>query len=563
MAKMKSSKAPKSKLKAKSARTPRTAKAKKPNRTAVEKNPELTELTLALNHPGLTNFLRAGLGGLAATLRAQAKILNPKAKWPSPFSVADGEATVTSQAIHLRFGTKGPLKFFEALLKNTFRIEKPGVVYIPGTIEPGTDDVVALQIAQQRAYKRTFLQHGSTTKFTSSEKTHQYEIDDKSYRLSLKPYKSFAHQDALELIAKALTGKTTRMAGWVNPGASQRHVSFPETICDYQLVEAIAGIFAMVGCISMLGAGSTGLLVIPRPTDLVTFARTRPRLTPRTVKEFTVAGIGDAAMAVLVAVKFVGNNRYESGVGELNVSIFRTLAWAKQQKSRAQTLRICSPSDDVLDQYEHLESVLPSRLVVKSEEADVDEDGDDFFVATSALRGFVAENMANGRRWYTHFSTATVGGKKPRFIHYYRERDGGHGALYPEEKKGLIAMEQHLENAELALVKSVHQALRQRFAQIAEESKDVKATMLNRFDGERDKWRLAFAGSKTADQIRTALADLWSRAGSNKELQSSWAIVLPLLRADRWQSARDLALIALASYQSVKNETSTIETDKE
>jgi CRISPR-associated protein Cas8a1/Csx13 len=201
---------------------------------------------------------------------------------------------------------------------------------------------------------------------------------------------------------------------------------------------------------------------------------------------------------------------------------------------------------------------------VKAENADSDDDGDDFFVATSALRGFVSENMANGRRWYANFATATVGGKTPRFIHYYRERDGGHGALYPEEKKGLIAMETHLEAAELALVRSVHQALRQRFAQIADESSDVKATMLNRFDGERDKWRLAFAGSKTADQIRAALADLWSRAGSNKELQASWTVVIPLLRADRWQSARDLALIALASYQSNKNELAATEAlDKE
>ena len=74
--------------------------------------------------------------------------------------------------------------------------------------------------------------------------------------------------------------------------------------------------------------------------------------------------------------------------------------------------------------------------------------------------------------------------------------------------------------------------------------------MKNRFQGEREHWRIAFVGAKTQDQIRAALSDLWSRAGTNAELQRGWQKVLPLLRADHWQVARDLALVALASYES-------------
>jgi hypothetical protein len=49
--------------------------------------------------------------------------------------------------------------------------------------------------------------------------------------------------------------------------------------------------------------------------------------------------------------------------------------------------------------------------------------------------------------------------------------------------------------------------------------------------------------------VRFALADLWSRAGTVKELQSGWQAVVSLLQDDNWQAARDLALVALASYE--------------
>src|SRR5438132_8551084 len=108
------------------------------------------------------------------------------------------------------------------------------------------------------------------------------------------------------------------------------------------------------------------------------------------------------------------------------------------------------------------------------------------FVATSALRGFLADNIARGRPWHQGFASARTGGKKPRFIHYYRDRDGkGFGALYPQEREGLIAMLEHLDDAERALVRSVHLALRQRFGAIADECRELsKATMHNRFEAE-------------------------------------------------------------------------------
>ncbi len=115
-------------------------------------------------------------------------------------------------------------------------------------------------------------------------------------------------------------------------------------------------------------------------------------------------------------------------------------------------------------------------------------------------------------------------------------------------------MTEHLGDAERALVESVHLALRQRFGAIAEATRDNPVTMSNRFEAERERWRLRFSGAKTQPLVREALSDLWSRAGTNRVLQDRWPQILALLSSTRWPEARDLALVALASYRGDKGD---------
>jgi CRISPR-associated protein Cas8a1/Csx13 len=81
--------------------------------------------------------------------------------------------------------------------------------------------------------------------------------------------------------------------------------------------------------------------------------------------------------------------------------------------------------------------------------------------------------------------------------------------------------------------------------------------MKNRWRGEYDRWRLAFAGAKTADQFRHSLCDLFGRAGVNSVLREQWREVLPMLDAGHWQLTRDLAMLALASYKGKGAEETT------
>jgi CRISPR-associated protein Cas8a1/Csx13 len=176
------------------------------------------------------------------------------------------------------------------------------------------------------------------------------------------------------------------------------------------------------------------------------------------------------------------------------------------------------------------------RIVTERQEA---------FRADSIVRPLVAANLATGWPWYQGF-VKLMTRTNPATNKPYRNQ-------LPFERKGLhdmISDDAMWDTAgEKTIVQAVHESLRCRYGQIANENKGSPAAMRNRFSGEYDKWRLAFAGAKTVDQFRRALCDLFSRAGNNAVLRKSWQEILPMLHAASWQHARDLALLGLCSYQ--------------
>jgi CRISPR-associated protein Cas8a1/Csx13 len=511
-----------------------------------------TEVVIGLGDPGMTPFLRAGLGGLAASLRAILRRASPKTAWPSPVPLGPGSATVEPRRVTIRWPEDKASKVLEVLFDASFRLAD-GIIDLPGTYEPNEARPLEVRAAVQRAHKQTILQHGKYTTKAGAATTVTLRIDDVDRAIQVQRYKAFLHQDKWDDIAKRLPARALDLAGWAHPGAAQRHVAFGATKWSFTPMQALCGCFALVGCVAFNLRG--GALVILEPSDLVRFAEVRPRLTPWTLAETSVSGVGDAVLAVQLALRMDAASREHPGVGQAHGVLMRPAPWDKKQKYRIATLSPGTVPDAVLDAYGALVRELPAKVRARQADEDEEDASDDaeegIFVTTSVLRGFIAENLAAGRRWYRGFSTATTGGKKPRFIHYYRSRERRNlGALWPEERKGLIRMNEELDHAERALVRSVHLAIRQRFGKIADETKDNPVAREKRWDNERDRLRYAFAGSKTPDQIRAALADLWSRAGTNAELQAKWKDVLPLLRPDRWQLARDLALVALASYAS-------------
>ena len=111
-----------------------------------------------------------------------------------------------------------------------------------------------------------------------------------------------------------------------------------------------------------------------------------------------------------------------------------------------------------------------------------------------------------------------------------------------------------------SLVLAVQEALKCCYGKANSDKGLSESAKKNRLENEYERWRIAFSGAKTPEQFRYSLSDMFSRAKSVPELKSEWEKIMNLLLT-YWQSARDLALIGLASYKG--KETDTPSTDEQ
>lgn len=499
-------------------------------------------LRIGLHDPGMTPILRAGLGGLAAALRA----IGPQALEPH------GTAIINADAITLDWREPGKATAFcEALFAACFRLDAQGLIDLPGTYQGVQDTLIRAALTQ--ALRLTFLQHGSSAGKDGKLRACAIEIDGETHHVGIQPYKDFTHQGMGAVIGECLDKplakrKPLQLAGWANPGAVERHVGLGCTDLDYQPSTALCACFTLVGCVSLQGYRGAGALIVPDPVDLPRFAGVRPHLTPQRLADCHVSSVGDGTLAIQVALRSAEWQEGGTGIANFAAMTLRATTWASQQKSRVDTFSCQRFSQADLIAFQHLTALCPPRILLTKPPKKGELGG--YWAIPSNLRGFVADNLARGRPWYQGFAQARTLDDPPKWIHrFYSPKDDLGGLRFPDDRQGLIAMTATLDEAEGLFIASIHTALRQRFGAIASENQGAPAAFRNRLQGERDKWRLAFAGAKTHEQIRSSLADLWSRAGTVKELQTGYATILPLLKPDRWEVARDLALIALASYQ--------------
>ena len=501
-----------------------------------------TTLRIGLFDPGMTPLLRAGLGGLAAAARTIGE--RPLA--------GRGSVMVTADAVVLDWRSPERLSpFLEALFGACFAIRE-GLIDLPGS-HPG-DPPLEVRVAISDALRFTFLQHVSSAKKAGAASTRIFEIDEKPYQVLVQGYRAYVHQDHWKSIAKELGKPADKigpvyLAGWANPGAVERHVALGCSHIAYTPAQAICACFALIGCLSYQGPNRSGVLIIPEPADLRRFAGMRPHLAPRTLKECFIASPGDGVLAIHAALRAESLRQAADGLAGMTAMALRSTSWARQQKTRTDALVAQRYPVPVLEAFNELMLCCPSRIVATKGKKTGGPGG--YWGIPSSLRGFVADNLARIRPFYMGFSKARTRDDPPRFLHRFHSNNDNLGALRnPDDQKGLIAMTATLDEAERRLVAAIHTALKQRFGAIAAENEGRPAAFKNRCQGERDKWRLALSGARTHEQVRHALASLWSRAGTVRELQGDgWQALQPLLRPEVWEAARDLALIALASYQ--------------
>ena len=494
----------------------------------------MESLTCDLFAPGMTPLHRAGLGGLVSTLRWIDRSL-PDAERPH------GNWTIDERSVTLTWEKNGGAKpFFDQLFSLAFQIRE-GLIHLPGQCGP-LPPRLEVRAALHDGLLSSFYGHGKSRRREKKSEERTYEIDECVISFSYFPVSWYGPQKyGSSDVVKSLK-KPVEVRRHLYPGAMQRHAAYPQSLATQGARLVLPLCFAPVGTISLKTRGKDGkknacALLIPDLQTLSGVEYEIQGLIPETARDCQVDSVADAALQAKLRLR-MRNMLEPEKIGAIRCILFCREVWNMQMTAPSTVLEVGNAATDVaLDQFETAMAVLAPPRPRQNKKGE-------YFWPRSYIRPFVAENLATGRPWYAGFSHLMTArdsvSNNPIRSHLYYER------------KGLSDMTQKIpwsHPEEEVIVRAVHEAVRCRYGRIAAENTGNQAAMKNRMAREYERQRLAFVGAKTADALRHALADLWSRAGSNSVLREAWPQVLPLLSDAKWQLTRDLALIALASYQ--------------
>lgn len=111
------------------------------------------------------------------------------------------------------------------------------------------------------------------------------------------------------------------------------------------------------------------------------------------------------------------------------------------------------------------------------------------------------------------------------------------------------------DERERLFIKVCHESWRRRLGKLGERSTREGSNFPSLARKEAERLRTSLARCKNADTLRETVVDFWSRGGGNELLQGDGLIsLLPLFSERNWRKSKDLALLALVSYQPQSTE---------
>ncbi len=506
-----------------------------------------SEMTIKLSTPGMTSLHKAGLAGLYMTLSA---FDERKEK------IEGLEWQLDSKQVTLRWMPELIKSSFEQLIAKSFWLDDEGFIRLTG-LEPATTPTHGQRHQLYTALLNSFLQFGPHRP-TGSKRTLSYEVDERvCWIKEFAPITKFRHQDAVKDFVENQSGfkDSIEAAGWLYPGGGQRHVAHVNTKLNEPLELALTLLFAPVGVIyyalksRVKGRKARLAMLIPEVQDLKMYADMRRVIAAQGVLDMTASGASDAALRLITAVE---TNRASNEFAELSngsflcrVVTFGIVSWNEKQKIRTYTRTVVSGNLPGLENYRIAAALFKNRWQMVKEKRDRKgniTEPERFFVTTYSAREFIADNIAQGKVWYHDLAT------------YMNVKEAREGLLY--ERKEIHEMIEHAsfdnEN-ERTFIRVCHESWRRRLGKLGERARkeNLGDSGFGRLvSKEREKLRTSLARSKNADTLRETVVDFWARGGANQHLQGDGLLkLLPLFDEKNWRKSRDLALLALISYQ--------------
>jgi len=500
------------------------------------------KMTIKLNAPGMTSLHKTGLAGLYMTLRAFDET-NEKVRGLA-WDIQPTEVTLDWQE-------EKPRAAFEELINKSFWLDG-GFIRLKG-LEIAQPPNLDQKYQLYTALLNSFLQFGPHRP-TESKRDLRVEVDDRTQWIrDFAPIKEFRHQFASSdfINEKGEFKKSIEAAGWLYPGAGQRHVMYAGTKLNETPELALALLFAPVGVIYYTiksrakGRKARLAMLIPEIPDLSLYAELRQSFARKGVFELTASSASDAALRMLTEIATGKAARFLAtvfcGSFVCRVITFGIVSWNEKQKSRTYSRTIVSGQLRGFDNYMKAHAIFENRwqqIAVKVDRQRQTEP-ERSFVTTFSAREFIADNVASGKAWYQDIAS------------YLSNQDTRDQLLYErKELNEMVRTASFDEESERLFIEICHESWRRRLGKLGQRATSERTSFSALASKEAERLRSSLIRCKNAETLRETVVDFWSRAGANRSLRGTGVInLLRLFDENNWKKARDLALLSLISYQ--------------
>ena len=499
-------------------------------------------MVLKLNAPSLTSLHKAGLAGLYMTLRTFEKRKE----------TIDGlEWQLQPQQVILRWTDIKLKAAFGSLIEKSFWIDEKGFIRLSG-LELEKELSFEQRHHLYNALLNSFLQFGPHRP-TGNKQTLTYEVDEKLCLIKdFAPVKSIRQQGAVKdfVCDDGNFNDAIEAAGWLFPGAAQRHVVHKNTKLNESPETALLLLFAPVGVVYYMirsrakGRKARLALLIPEIQDLELYTEVRRVIAEQGVMELTACSASDAALRMLITIEANRTSeqfaQFFGGKFVCRVITFGIVSWNEKQKTRTFVHSVLSGRLSGLENYRLAAQIFQNhwqRVRARTDRNGALIEAERHFVTTFSARELIADNIAQGKAWYRDIAT------------YMTQKETREQLFY--ERKELNTMVEKAsfdDESERLFIHVCHESWRRRLGKLGQRALRENASFPVLVVREAERMRTALVRSKNAETLRETVVDFWSRAGTNEGLQGDGLLkLLPLFNEKNWRRTRDLALLALIS----------------
>jgi CRISPR-associated protein Cas8a1/Csx13 len=467
----------------------------------------MTKLNLFLFNPDTLLPHRAGIAGLALALDT----LDPK---DAPIAWNTTEDTITLSWDN----TTSDRDAITWLMQQTYKIED-GYIHVPALNLSGqgrytfTQGVISTLL--QHSKQRTLAKDTQNLQFSGDEGDTEITI---VFRPVLDCYYTRDFNEAFTSKGQfkpAIALKGHHLPGLVECFVNGAYQESPENF--------LALLFLPLACsyYKLPAPGLRSALVIPEISNLTAWVRRRKKLAGITYQQFRASGAGEAGLRFLLWDRSSTDAR-RSGIEYCEAYQLGKQTWDGNQSYLKQEVYRIRAKPDMLDLYEQAAALFKSKVRIT-------EKGESW-LATSQILPWLSNNLIADQAWYDGF------------FEFHKAH-----SIYPDDRAGLVKMTDTLDDRDRILFNAVQGGfstfLHEQISQAQKQGRSLDYGQVT------NKVINRLKRPSTQQQFATALVEFLSRYPS-KSARGQGLEIAARIHSDRnWRQARDLTLLAIATYQ--------------